>query len=151
VTIQAEAVDRAYVHLGQLLEVIRRRAAVRRLDCPLVFHRDGRPLRDFRTSWVNGCERAGLPPGLLFHDLRRSAIRNMVRARVPGGEKTVMAISGHKTRSVFDRYNITAEDDIAEAIELTAADVARKRDRARHVELLPKKADTTRTLAGPTG
>jgi len=120
---------------------------VRRLDCPFVFHRDGEPIRDFGTAWEHACEQAGLSTDLLFHDLRRSGIRNMVRAGV--SEKTAMRISGHKTRSTFDRYDITDEDDIAEAVEMTAADVARKRDRERRVESLRVgNADTTRTLGG---
>jgi len=107
--------------IGDLAALIDRRWAARvvgRYLSPVVFHREGRPVRSFDKAWATACAEAGLP-GRLFHDLRRTAVRDMTNAGVP--KPTVKATTGHLSDSVFERYQIVAPEDQVLALERTQA------------------------------
>ena len=96
---------------------------------------------NLRKEWMKACEAVGLGhitpvegkphdpryEGLTLHDFRRSAVRNLVNAGVP--ERVAMKISGHKTRSVFDRYHIVSTDDVTTAMR--RVEVANKNGKAK--------------------
>ena len=126
----------------ELLEMLRIERA-RHPRCEWVFSLDGQTrIQSFRKAWKAACIRAGLGRfvcracggeldakslcascrkscaspryvGRIFHDLRRTGVRNLVRSGV--SESVAMTISGHKTRNVFDRYNIGSDRDQKEA------------------------------------
>ena len=118
-----------------IAEALARRRARRDPDSPLVFHRDGIPIRRWRTAWRTACQAAGVPTRFL-HDCRRTAARNLIRASVP--ERVAMLLTGHKTRAIFDRYNIINEQELLEAGD-------------QLVEYLEQQAQAPRGRAHPAG
>jgi integrase len=105
---------------GDFLDVMLKAKEQRDLpypSCPYVCHRDGKSYNCLIDAWNETCTRAGIR-GRTFHDLRRTGVRNLITAEVP--ETVAMRISGHRTRSVFDRYNITSEDDLRQAAQRLA-------------------------------
>jgi integrase len=102
---------------GELWELSQRRHESRDVhgkECPWVFHRYGQPILSMKEAWKSACQAAGVQ-GKVFHDLRRTAVRNLIRAAVP--DKVAMDITGHRTVSVFYRYSITSEADIRSAVQ----------------------------------
>jgi integrase len=103
---------------GEMLDILTRIKAERDERWPKAKHvflnAEGAPIayHMMRKAWDDACTKAKLP-GLLFHDLRRSAVRNLRRAGVT--QIVARQFSGHKTDSVFDRYNITDFDDLKDA------------------------------------
>jgi integrase len=123
---------------GELTNEMKALHSNRHLGCSFVFHHNGKEIKRITRAWKTACIKAGLYEVLkdekgspvvtknkkgeektvkistkLFHDFRRTGIRNMVRAGIP--ERVAMMISGHKTRSVFERYNIVSDQDLKEA------------------------------------
>jgi intergrase/recombinase len=83
----------------------------------------------YRYHWKRACDTLGRGvfdkktrrySGLRPHDLRRSAVKNMIRAGVP--RNVAMAISGHKTESIFNRYHIVETTDVKRALVQTGED-----------------------------
>jgi len=116
--------DRILPITGELAEIIeRRRAAVPRekngtfqLSDRIFSHADGTPIKEFRKTWAQAAKKAGCA-GKLFHDLRRTAVRNMVQAGIP--TQIAKRWSGHKSDSMFERYSILTTDDMRLALQQT--------------------------------
>ena len=124
---------------GELAAIVERRRAARILQtngseprfAEHVFHHDGgKPIRDFRRAWATACKNAGVSHRL-FHDLRRTAARNMINAGV--AQVVAMKITGHHTDSMFRRYAIVNEEQKRDALQKTQEYLATSKDKARKV------------------
>jgi integrase len=117
---------------GRPLAIVQALHATRRLTCRYVFHgphcgvtgrrvsADHGCVGDFKRAWATACATAGYPVGrkrggFVFHNTRHTAITNLVNEGTPAHE--AMAISGHRTRSVFDRYSLSLKPQIRAALE----------------------------------
>jgi len=105
---------RVYYLDNELIEIFRtmwseRRVLRKKISYVFLNKRKTGKMKSFKGAWKESCKRAGLERKH-FHGFRRTAVRNMVRAGIP--ERVAMTISGHKTRSVFERYNITSLRDL---------------------------------------
>jgi integrase len=100
--------------------------------CPYLFFRGkGKRIGSHMKGWPEACTEAGLD-GLLFHDLRRSAVRNMDRAGIR--REVGMAISGHRTPDVYRRYGIVADEEFREVGEKMAAFRAKQKPKLQRVK-----------------
>jgi integrase len=120
---------------GRPLAIIEALYTRRRLHCRHVFHGPGcgpghRPSKhygcigDFKRAWATACKKAGFPVGrkaggFVFHNTRHTAVTNLVNAGVPAHE--AMTVSGHRTRSIFDRYSLTLKDQTKKALRQVSA------------------------------
>lgn len=133
------------VHMTQDVYELLKACVVGKERDDFVFTREnGKPVLDFREEWEKLTRATGLP-GLLVHDLRRSAVRNMVRKGVP--ERVAMTISGHKTRTVFERYNIVSEGDLEEAARKIEKRIEEK---DKSVEAIPPANGRGQASSAPT-
>lgn len=94
---------------GELRSWLEAAYATRDAGCETIVAYNGATITETTTAWKSARLRAGVPDALI-HDLRRTAVRNMLRVGL--SEKQAMLISGHRTRSMIDRYNIIDERDI---------------------------------------
>jgi len=121
---------------GEMLAIIERAAERRDLAIPFVFHRDGQPIGDFRKTWKKAFSaRLG---AMLVHDLRQSAVRNMIRGGL--SQHVAMAISGHRTATIFDRYDIIDQTDLDQAAGLIDTYVRAVAQRTPKVAVLRRPA-----------
>ena len=117
---------------GDMAAELEMAMAIADRKCPFLIQRNAERVFDFEKAWATACEAAGVKEAL-FHDLRRTALTNMIEAGL--SEKEAMEISGHRTRAVFDRYHIISDRRMKQNAEklgehLRAKDNASKEERS---------------------
>ena len=112
---------------------------------PWVFHRQGKPIKDYRGAWESACEAAKVP-GRIPHDFRRTAVRNLERAGVP--RSVAMKLTGHLTESVYRRYAIVSEADLSEGIAKLAVLHSRDQNAPRKVTKFLERAKQGQSKEG---
>lgn len=121
--------DRTLPLNDELFAMFKAQDAQKWEGCPYVFHHGPKRIRDFRKAWATALRLAGLPSEAhhrkLVHDLRRTGVRNLIRAGVP--QSVAMRISGHKDARIFARYDITDTRDLADAMRKLALYEQQKR------------------------
>ena len=130
---------------------MRERMRERCLDTQLVFHHNGRQIGDVRKAWRSACKKGNLD-GLIVHDLRRCAARNLSRAGFR--EPVAMKITGHKTNSMYRRYRIVDENELREAQEKLQNYLATQENASKVVGIKTahdedENTEKTRTIGGP--
>jgi len=123
--------------IGVVMDILERRIKLRRLDCPYVFHRNGRQIKSFRRGFKAAAKEAG-HEGRLPHDMRRSAVRNFRKSGL--SESDGMMLSGHKTRSVYERYNIRDDQDAIEAMERVQEHLKKEAENRKVVPIKRERA-----------
>ena len=121
--------------IGVIEDVIERRKKLHRLDCPFVFHRAGKPIKAFRKTFKAAAKEIG-QPALLPHDMRRSAVRNFRKSGL--AESEGMALSGHKTNSVYKRYDIISDDDLTESMNRVQEHLKKEAENRKVVPMKPE-------------
>lgn len=127
---------RALPIVGAIEEVIQRRRKLRRLDCPFVFHRNGKQIRSFRKAFKGAAKDIGCD-GRVPHDMRRSGVRNFRKSGL--SESEGMALSGHKTNAVYKRYDIISDDDLTQSMKRVQEHLKKQ---AENQKVVPIKRET---------
>jgi integrase len=122
--------DRTLPLSTELLAIIERRKAARRVEengtvrmAEFIFHRDGRPVGCFKKAWKTACRKADVP-GTLYHDLRRSFVKNGTDAGVR--TSLLMRAGGWATESMIKRHQISVDEEVRAAMEQTEKHLTEK-------------------------